>query len=83
MAISHVWFTGGCIRCNACAYAAPQVFEVPGNADATVRGCARVSGCGTPEDAFALVVSADDQEQRIREAADGCPVAIIHYREDG
>ncbi|MBA3684217.1 MAG: ferredoxin [Planctomycetes bacterium] len=83
MAISHIWFTGGCIRCSACAYAAPQVFELPAGGDATVQGCARRDGIGTSEDAFALAVIDDDQEQRIRDAADGCPVAIIHIRENG
>ncbi len=85
MAISHVRIDRGCIRCSSCTFSAPQVFELAngGSGDATVRACARAEGSTCGEGEYALALLDDDQEARIREAADGCPVSIIHYREDG
>jgi ferredoxin len=86
MAITHVRFDSGCIRCSACAYSAPEIFELPAGGDATIRGCARASGCASDaneEHGFALIGVDEDQEMRIREAVEGCPVSIIHARDDG
>ncbi len=81
MAITHVRIEPGCIRCSACAFAAPLVFELANDTDATVRVCARAESCANDAGEYTLASRDGDQDERIREAADGCPVSIIHYRE--
>ncbi len=82
MAITHVRLEPGCIRCSACAFAAPQVFELGNGADAIVKTSACAVGCGSESGEYALALLDGEVDERIREAADGCPVSIIHYREE-
>lgn len=84
MTIERVWIEAGCIRCSACAYTAPDVFALPDNGDAVVRGSARVDGVDSQNDEGAGLRPevAEEHAERIRDAADGCPVAIIRFAED-
>jgi ferredoxin len=63
MAISKVWVEEGCISCNACIDAAPDVFELDDNDLCVVKAGADLSA----------------NEDAIKEAAESCPVEAIKY----
>jgi ferredoxin len=86
MPIARVWIEQGCIRCSACAYTAPQVFRLPDNSDAVIIGAARVDGVESTNLAERSLLGEDvglECEDRIRDAADGCPVSIIRFEDTG
>jgi ferredoxin len=79
-AISRVWIDDGCICCHACVHSAPDVFAIPDDT-AVVIGDARCDGQTSrnmtersPLNAVGL-----EYEDAIHEAAEGCPMEIIHF----
>jgi ferredoxin len=80
MAITKVWIEEGCIVCNACETACPEVFHVSEDA-CHIRGNVRADG---QEDVNAgkspLSGSVGSElESQIEEAAQGCPVEVIKF----
>ncbi len=63
MAISKVWIEEGCISCNACIDAAPDVFELDDSDMCQVKAGANLAA----------------NEDAIKEAAESCPVEAIKY----
>ncbi|MCS6970606.1 MAG: ferredoxin [Planctomycetota bacterium] len=81
MPIARVWIEDGCIVCNACETACPEVFHVTEDT-CHIRAAVRADGKeDTNRDARAPL--ADDYgatlEEQIIEAAEGCPVEVIKY----
>lgn len=81
MAITRVWIEEGCIVCNACETACPEVFHVT-EETCHILGSARGDG----EDDTNLTGKADlkedvatEFEDQIIEAAEGCPVEVIKF----
>lgn len=67
MVIKRVWIEEGCILCNLSVDTCPEVFEIPeGSTTAVVK-----EG-----------VDFSKYEDKIREAAAGCPVEVIKYEEE-
>jgi ferredoxin len=67
MAITRVWIAPGCINCGLSENTCPEIFST------------------NPEDGSAEVVEGMDCslfEEEIKQAADECPVSVIHYEED-
>lgn len=81
MAITKVWIDEGCIVCNACETACPEVFNVTEDT-CTIRPEVRVDG-KDDENRVALSELKDDNgtelEDQIIEAAEGCPVEVIKF----
>ncbi len=80
MAIAKVWIEEGCIVCNACETACPEVFRVTEDS-CFVRGTVRADGV---EDVNAGKSPLKDNvgadlESQIEEAAQGCPVEVIKF----
>ena len=67
--IKKVWIEEGCISCKLCEDIAPQVFEVPDDADCIVKPDAATHFGHLDED--------------IAQAADDCPVEVIKLERDG
>jgi ferredoxin len=67
MAIKRVWIEEGCISCNLCEDLCPEVFEVPLG-----------EFCVVKEKAAALLKGDAALDAKIQEAADSCPVEVIH-----
>jgi ferredoxin len=79
-AISRVWIDEGCIYCQHCTSVAPDVFSIPDDT-AVVIGDVRCDGLTSrnanersPLNAVGL-----EYEDAIHEAAEGCPMEIIHF----
>ena len=66
MSITKVWIEDGCICCRLSTETCPEVFEIPDNHDVAV----------VKEN-----VDFSQYEEKIKEAADGCPVNVIKYEE--
>ena len=64
MAIKRVWIEPGCIVCNLSSDNCPEVFEVPDGSDTAV---------------VKPGVDYNMLEDKIREAADACPVQVIKF----
>jgi len=72
MGIRRIWIEEGCISCNLCEDLVPEVFEVPpGGTSRPVRKYAKQLKKG----GAAMV-------ERVREAAESCPVEVIQVDED-
>jgi len=67
--IKKVWIEEGCISCKLCQDIAPDVFLVEDDQDCVVR----------PEAAAQFGPQSEDIEQ----AAEDCPVEVIHIERDG
>ncbi len=67
--INKIWIEEGCISCKLCEEIAPDVFQVEDDQDCVVR----------PEAARFFSGQAEDIEQ----AADDCPVEVIHLEREG
>lgn len=81
MAITKVWIEEGCIVCNACETACPEVFNVTEDS-CTIRAEVRVDGKDDENrDAKAGLSGTLGEElnDQIVEAAEGCPVEVIKY----
>lgn len=79
-AITRVWIDEGCICCQACVHAVPEVFAFPDDA-AVVLGDARCDGQTSSNRTERSLLNAVglEYEEAIKEAAEGCPVEIIHF----
>jgi ferredoxin len=68
-------FKKDCISCGACAAINPEFFEMD------EEGLAELKGSITVEDHQELKIEEKDRESN-QEAADVCPVNIIHVEDD-
>ena len=66
MSITKVWIEDGCIACYYSSGICPEVFEIPDDHDINV----------VKEN-----VDFSQYEEKIKEAADCCPVDVIKYEE--
>lgn len=83
MSITKVWIEEGCIVCNACETACPEVFNVTEDS-CTIRAEVRSDGQDNENrDTKAPLAGAFGSElnDQIIEAAEGCPVEVIKYEE--
>lgn len=71
MVIRKVWIEEACISCNLCEDLVPEVFEVPAGESCRPRKGHEKHLRGDPE-----------MDERIREAADSCPVEVIELEDD-
>lgn len=80
MAITTVWIEDGCIVCNACETTCPEVFNVTEDT-CHIRAEVREDGQKDPNAAHSPLksVAANDLENQIEEAAQGCPVEVIKF----
>jgi len=81
MAITKVWIEDGCIVCNACETACPEVFHVTEDT-CHIRSEVRADGAEdtnlegkTPLN----TTPGASLEDQIIEAAEGCPVEVIKF----
>lgn len=81
MAITKVWIEDGCIVCNACETACPEVFHVTEDT-CHIRAEVREDGAEDTnlESKGALKSeTGGGLEDQIIEAAEGCPVEVIKF----
>ena len=81
MAITRVYIEEGCIVCNACETACPEVFNVTEDS-CFIRSEVRADGKqDTNLEAKSLLKDAIGTElaDQIEEAAEGCPVEVIKF----
>ena len=71
--ISH--FKEQCISCGACAAITPEFWEMDEN------GLAELKGSVQQGDHFELEINTEEARAMNQEAADVCPVNIIHVKE--
>ena len=81
MAITKVWIEDGCIVCNACETACPEVFRVT---EDTCHIRAEVRNDGAEDTNLEAkgglkAETGGDLEDQIIEAAEGCPVEVIKF----
>ena len=70
MSILKVWIEEGCISCGLCEDTAAEVFQVPGGSTSRTRK------------GYQKLLTGDEElDGRIREAAEECPVEVIHVEE--
>lgn len=83
MAITKVWIEEGCTVCNECESSAPDVFHV-NDETSVIKGEAREDGVTSENEEEKSLLKGDigsELEEEIKEAAEGCPVEIIHFEE--
>lgn len=81
MAITTVWIEDGCIVCNACETACPEVFHVTEDT-CHIRAEAREDATEDTNLESKGVLKGDtgsSLEDQIVEAAEGCPVEVIKF----
>lgn len=81
MAITKVWIEEGCIVCNACETACPEVFLVTEDT-CIIRPEVREDGLETENRDEQSPLKGDLGEEladAIEEAAEGCPVEVIKF----
>ena len=71
MTIRKVWIEEGCISCNLCEDIASEVFHVPAG-----------DTCRPRKGHEKLLIGDPELDERIREAAESCPVEVIQLEED-
>jgi len=79
--IKRVWIEEGCIVCNACETACPEVFNVTEDS-CHIRSEVRVDGLQTTnlsERADLVANIGAEYTDQIEEAAEGCPVEVIKF----
>jgi len=69
-----IHFKKDCISCGACAAINPEFWEMD------EEGLAHLKGSGPVEDHFEREISTEADRMSNQEAADVCPVNIIHIR---
>lgn len=72
MAITRVWIEEGCISCNLCEDIVPEVFVVPLG-----------ETCRVTDDASRFLRGDPAFDAKVQEAADSCPVEVIHLEPKG
>ena len=70
-----VHFKKDCISCGACAAIAPDYWEMDTEAMAQLKGSEEVG------DKWELKIDSEEAKQENQEAADVCPVNIIHVED--
>lgn len=80
MAITKVWIEEGCIVCNACETACPEVFLVTEDS-CVIRAEVRADGQEDENQSGKPLKDGvgDELADQIEEAAEGCPVEVIKY----
>lgn len=81
MPITRVWIEDGCIVCNACETACPEVFHVTEDT-CHIRAEVRTDGVEDTNLAAKAPLAGSvgaDLEEQIVEAAEGCPVEVIKF----
>ncbi|TVR44296.1 MAG: ferredoxin [Planctomycetota bacterium] len=81
MAVTKVWIEEGCIVCNACETACPEVFLVTEDT-CMIRAEVREDGQETEnrdEKAPLKAEAGEELADAIEEAAEGCPVEVIKF----
>jgi ferredoxin len=81
MAIIKVWIEDGCIVCNACETACPEVFHVTEDT-CFIRSEVRADGTEDTNLEGKHPLKTDQGsslEDQIIEAAEGCPVEVIKF----
>jgi ferredoxin len=81
MVIKRVWIEEGCIVCNACETACPEVFSVTEDS-CHVRGEVRIDGKTSTNASEKSGLKGDNGSSlaaQIEEAAEGCPVEVIKF----
>jgi ferredoxin len=81
MAVTRVWIEEGCIVCNACETACPEVFNVTEDS-CTIRAEVRVDGVNDTNEAAKSALKdgfGTNLAEAIEEAAEGCPVEVIKF----
>ncbi len=69
-----VHFKKDCISCGACAAIAPEYWEMDAEGLSTLKGSKKV------DDHFELEIDSEEVRVANQEAADVCPVNIIHVK---
>jgi ferredoxin len=81
MAVTAVWIEEGCIVCNACETACPEVFKVTEDSCVIlpeVRADAQEDMNNEAKSPLKDQLG-DELADAIEEAAEGCPVEVIHF----
>ncbi|TVR08406.1 MAG: ferredoxin [Planctomycetota bacterium] len=81
MAVTKVWIEEGCIVCNACETACPEVFLVTEDT-CMIRAEVREDGKETENSEEMSPLKEEFREEledAIEEAAEGCPVEVIKF----
>lgn len=81
MAVKTVWIEEGCIMCNACESTCPDVFQVT-DTSSTIKGSVRqdgLDGVNRDERSPLKPECQEAYDAGIREAANGCPMEVIHF----
>ena len=76
MAKKVVHFKKDCISCGACAALAPEFWELD------EEGLARLLGSSEIDDHWERMVESAEDIEKNEEAAQCCPVNIIHLKDD-
>ncbi len=76
MKFKVVHYKKDCISCGACAAIAPQFWEMD------EEGMSQLKGAQEVGDHWELQMEDDEAKEANQEAADVCPVQIIHINED-
>ncbi|MCH8193280.1 MAG: ferredoxin [Planctomycetes bacterium] len=71
-----VHFKKDCISCGACAAIAPDYFEMD------EEGLAELKGSTVVDDHQELKIDTEEAKAETKEAAEVCPVNIIHVKEE-
>ena len=69
-----IHFKNDCISCGACAAIAPEYWEMD------EQGLAHLKGAKKVDDHWELEISTEEARVQNQEAADVCPVNIIHVK---
>lgn len=69
-------FKKDCISCGACAAISPEFWEMD------EQGLAQLKGSEEKEDHQELIIESEDARAANQEAADVCPVNIIHVKKE-
>ena len=72
-----IHFKKDCISCGACAAINPEFWEMD------EEGLAHLKGSKQADDHFELEISTEADRMSNQEAADVCPVNIIHLKKKG
>lgn len=67
-----------CISCGACAAISPDFWEM----DDDEEGKSTLKGSSNKEDHFELKIDSEEARALNQEAAEVCPVQIIHVKKD-
>lgn len=83
-AIKRVWIEEGCIVCNACETACPEVFHVTEDS-CHIRSASRVDNLENTNLSERSELKPDLRSSladQIEEAAEGCPVEVIKFERE-